>query len=127
MPNPVSFDDPNALITGTAQAVGTLTSAKQFNLQHRGLKVWINISAIGATTNLTVTIRGYDPVTGGTVTILASAALTTTGESTLTVYPSLTAAANVTANDVLPPTWDITAAVAGTNTATFTVGFSKLA
>lgn len=125
--NAVHFDNPQALITGTAQVAGTATSSRQKNTQHVGVKIAINITAIPGGSTLVVTIRGYDPVSGTAYTILASAALNATGETVLTVYPGLTASANLAANDVMPPTWDVTAVVAGAGSATFTVAESMLA
>lgn len=81
----------------------------------RGLLVFVNVSALAGTTpSLTVTIKGVDPVSGATYTILASAAITTTGLTVLRVYPGLTAAANLTASDVIPPNFQISATIAGT-------------
>ena len=81
----------------------------------RGLLVFVNVTALAGTTpSLTVTIKGVDPVSGATYTILTSAAITATGFTVLKVYPTLPAAANLTAQDVLPPNFQITATVNGT-------------
>ncbi len=126
MPNPVTFGASQALLTFAGAAPGAVgASAKQGNTIHRGVKVFINITAI-VTGNLTITIRGYDPVSGTSYNILASAALAAPGFTVLSVYPGIAAAANVAANDNLPDTWDINAALtAGTVSAT--VSISKLA
>ena len=75
----------------------------------RGIKVFVNISAITAGSAV-VTIQGKDP-SGNYYTVLASASLTATGETVLTVYPGTTAAANSVANDVLPRQWRVSVAV----------------
>lgn len=107
-----------ALATLTAQGVGTVTSQPQTNPNARGVEVIIDITTItGTTPTLTVTIRGRDPISGKTFTLLASAALAAAATTVLRLYPGLTAAANLVASDVLPPQWDITAAVAGTTPA----------
>lgn len=109
--------DTGALITLSASAAG-VNGADQINPSRRGLKLVIDITAItGTTPSLTVTIQGKDPVSGKYFNILASAALTATGTTVLTVYPGLTAAANVTANDVLPRNWRVISAIAGTTPA----------
>ncbi len=72
----------------------------------KGVVVVIDVTAIAATPSLTVTIRGKD-TSGKTWTILASAAITGTGTTTLKVYPGLTAAANAVANDVIPDNCEV--------------------
>jgi len=53
--------------------------------------------------------------------------LNSTGTTVLTVYPGLTAAANVTVNDVLPRTWRVITAIGGSTPAvTATVGASVI-
>lgn len=84
----------------------------------RGLLVFVNVSAISGTgASLTVTIKGLDPVSGASYTILASTAITATGLTVLRVYPHLTAVANLTAADVIPPNFQVTATIAGTTPA----------
>jgi hypothetical protein len=99
-----------ALVAAAAGA----QSADQVNLNGRGVKVVIDITALAGTTpTLTVTIQGKDPVSGKYFTILASAALAAVATTVLTVYPGLVAAANVAANDVLPRDWRISYAIGG--------------
>jgi len=108
--------------TGSLPAA-TYVSADQQNLGRKGIKVFVNITA-GAGT-LTVTIQGKDPNSGTYYTILASAALSGNGMTVLTVYPAAPATANLSANDVLPDTWRISAVV-GTNPVTATIGASVI-
>ncbi len=111
---------PPALLNGGTpffgpSGAGTYGSGDLSNPSHKGLKLVIDVTAISGTgPSLTVTILGKDPVSGKTWTILASAALAATGTTVLTVYPGLPATANVSANDVLPPVFQIQAVVAGT-------------
>jgi len=115
------------LISESAAASGTYPSGDQINTNAHGVKVYLNISAIGASVTVTVTIQGKDPVTGTAYTLLASVAKATTGFTVLTVYPGLTAATNAVASDVLPHTWNVIAVVADTTgTPTFTVSCSYL-
>lgn len=112
---PVANIDTGALINVSNVGVGSAQSADQTNLSGRGVKVAINITVItGTSPTFTVTIQGKDTTSGNYYTILTSAALNATGLTILTVYPGLTAAANVTASDVLPRTWRVTSTVAGT-------------
>lgn len=105
-------------VTALAAAAVGANGADKVNLNARGLKLVIDITAItGTTPTLTVTIQGKDPVSGKYFTILASAALNAAATTVLTVYPGLTAAANVTANDVLPRDWRVIYAIGGTTPA----------
>lgn len=103
-----------ALQTHAAAGAGTTQSADQTNYNARGLHVTVDITATGGTPTLTVTIEGKDPTSGKYYTILASSALASTGTTILRVYPGLTAAANVTANDALPRVWRVKSVIAGT-------------
>lgn len=120
---PVNFDISSSLFPAGVQPVGTYNSADQGNLVRRGVKLTIDVTAI--TGSLTVTIQSKDPVSGKYTTLLQSAALAGVGTTTLTVYPAIAAVANVSASDVLPATWRVSAVVAGTNV-TATVGASLI-
>lgn len=119
--------DTGALITHTAASAGT-NSGDQTNFNGRGLKLVIDVTALtGTTPTLTVTIQGKDPVSGKYYTILVSAALAAVATTVLTVYPGLTAAANLTAVDILPRTFRILTAIGGTTPAvTATIGASVI-
>jgi hypothetical protein len=109
-----------------AAGLGT-TNIDRSNLNRRGLQLVIDITALtGTGPTLTVTIQGKDPTSGKFYTILASAALAAVATTVLRVYPGLTAAANLTANDVLPREWRVVATIAGTTpavTATIAANF----
>lgn len=124
---PTTNADFGALLT-LAAASANVNSPDQLNPARRGVKVVVNITAItGTTPTLTVAIQGRDQASGQYYTILASAALNATGTTVLTVYPGLPATANVSANDVLPPTWRISATIGGTTPAvTATIGASVI-
>lgn len=106
-----------ALLT-LAAASASVNSNDQTNLNGRGIKVVVDITAISGTTpTLTITIKGKDPTSGKYFILLASAALSTVATTVLTVYPGLTASANVVASDVLPKTWRVEAVITGTTPA----------
>lgn len=112
-----SNTDTGALITHTAASAG-VNGSDMLNLNGRGIKLVIDITAItGTGPTLTVTIQGKDPTSGKYFTILASAALGAVATTVLTVYPGLTAAANVAANDILPRSWRVITAIGGTTPA----------
>lgn len=124
---PVANSDTAALITHAAASAG-VNGADQDNLSARGLKLVIDITAItGTGPSLTVTVEGKDPVSGKYYPLLVSAALTAVGTTVLTIYPGVVAAANLAANDVLPKTWRVKSAIAGTTPAvTATVAASLI-
>ena len=111
-----------------AGATLTTNSADQTNPCARGVKVGVNITALGGTVpTLTITIQGKDVASGQYYTILGSAALATTGFTVMEVYPALIAAANLIAGLTLPRTWRVLATIAGTApVVTATVGASLI-
>lgn len=104
----------NALITHSAASAG-VTGIDGDGYEHKGILLYINISAISGTSpTLTVTLKGKSPVSGAEYTILASAALSAPGLTVMKVYPGLTAAANLAANDILPAIWRVDSVIGGT-------------
>ena len=92
------------------------------NMNGRGVKVVIDVTAASATPSVVFTIQGKDTVSGKYYTILASSAITGTGTTVLTVYPGLTASANAVANDILPRDWRVIATHADADSITYSVG-----
>lgn len=88
---------------------------------HRGLHLIIDATAFAATPSVVFTIQGYSPLGDDYYTILASAAIVTSGTTVLRVYPGLTASANVTANDVLPLNWRVSAVAGDADSLTYSV------
>lgn len=98
------------LTNASAGATGTNLNATQY----RGIMVFVNVTAItGTSPTLTVSIKGQSPQ-GVDYTILTSAAITATGQTVLTVYPSLPASANVTAQSTIPCAVHVDYAIGGT-------------
>lgn len=88
---------------------------------HRGLHLVIDATASAATPSVVFTIQGYSPLGDDYYTILASAAVTGAATSVLRVYPGLTAANNLVANDVLPPLWRVIAVHGDSDSLTYSV------
>src|SRR4051812_34952086 len=86
--------DLGAIITGTAQGAGTVTSGDLNNPTCKGVRVTIDITAKSGTIDVVATIYSKDPASGKYQTLLASASLTGTGTTFLTVHTDLTDAAN---------------------------------
>lgn len=100
-------DNRSALLLASAARTETVATGDQSNTQHRGAIVVIDVTAASDTPSVVATIQGKDEVSGKYYTILASAAITGTGTTVLRVYPGLTVASNLVANDVLPSTWRV--------------------
>lgn len=102
-------------------ATTTQTSPDLTNENGKGVKVWLDTTAIG-TGSVTLSILGKDPASGKYVTLLAGAAVTTNTTNQYTVYPGAPATANVSANDLLPKTFQVKVTANNANAATYTVG-----
>lgn len=117
-----NFDLSNGL-TLSAAGTGTFNSGSFLNPNGRGIILGIN-STINAGSYL-VNLQGQDVASGVWYTLASTAAIVSAVFQTLTVFPGLTAAANVTINGVLPRTWRIQAVVT-TGPITATVGASVM-
>jgi hypothetical protein len=85
------------------------------------LTLVIDVSATDATPSVVFDIDFVDPLSGNSVTILASAAITSTGTTILHVGPGLSASANAVAETILPTRVSITATHADTDSITYSV------
>lgn len=109
-----------SLLAQAAQAATTATP-DQTNVGARGVKVFVNITAIG-TGSITVQIQGKDPASGVYYNLLASAALIANGFTVLEVYPGIAAVANLAANLSLPRVWRINVVSNNINPVAYTIG-----
>lgn len=90
--------------------------------RYRGLIVVTDLTAFTTAASLTVSVLGRDPLSGKTFTLLASAAITAVGTNVLKVGRGLTAAANLVANDLVPPHLRVFADLGNANSHTYSVG-----
>lgn len=105
----------NTSIVTLAGASANGQSAVLCNPQHRGLTLFVNITAAGGTTpSITFTINAVDPMSGALVPMLVGQAITAPGEQMLQIYPGIAVTANGSANAVLPSQFRITWAITGT-------------
>lgn len=108
-----------------ASAARTATPNSQqisVNGRYSGLVLVVDMTAVTATGTVTVKVEGVDPTSGKTFLLLTSTALAAVATTVLRVRPSLTAAANLTVNDVLPPTILVTATHGNGVSMTYSVG-----
>jgi hypothetical protein len=99
----------NFVLLASGAVTANSNSFDAVNYNSKGLKLFIKTGAFGSGASaITVTIQGKDPVSNSYYTILTSASLTASTFTVLSVYPGLAVTANVSANDVLPRTWNVT-------------------
>lgn len=108
-------------VLASAARTASVDSDTFSNDGYKGVIVVIDVTAAAATPSVVFTIQGYSPLGNDYYTILASAAVTGTGQTILRVYPGLTAAANTHANDILPPQWRVNAVAADADSLTYSV------
>lgn len=89
--------------------------------EYAGLHLILDVTAVTATPAVTVTVAGVDRVSGKTYTLLASAAVATVTTTVLRIAPGLTAAANLTVNDSLPPVFRVTVTHGDADSATYSL------
>lgn len=116
----------NVQVLASAARVASENSPDMLNGYGKGLHLVIDMTAVTATGAVTFTVQGKDEVSGKYYTLLASAALAAVATTVLRVYPALTAAANLTANDVLPRTWRVIATHGNAVAMTYSVGASVI-
>lgn len=102
-------------------ATTTQTGPDLTNHNCRGVKIVLDTTAIG-TGSVTISIQGKDATSGKYYTILTGAAVVTNTTNVYTIYPGITAAANVSVSDVLPRTWRVVVTANNANPASYTVG-----
>lgn len=111
----------------SAPRTATINSATQYNQYGaRGVRVFINTTAIVSSPSVVFTIEVLDPFSGVATAILTSAAIVGTGHTVLTVYPGATVAAGVTLSTTLGSRWRVTATAGNANSITYSVGYSLL-
>lgn len=124
---PVGTNTPEGLIFPSLQrAAATYVSDEIFNPNCKGVRLYINRTAMTGTA--AVSVEGRDPVTDTwfVITGATTAALTTAIGTTLTLYPGITAAAGsaTTSTEVstfLPCSWRVKIIVA-TDVTTLSIG-----
>lgn len=120
--------DLGVVITGTAQGAGTQNSGRLYNTSSRGVRVTLDITAVGGTIDVVVNIYTVDPASGVRTLRLASASKTATGTTELLVTPDIAASANLIAQNFLGAQFevDVVNGAGSTPAATYTVGVCLL-
>jgi hypothetical protein len=110
----------------SAARIATVNGSDVNNWRHRGIRLWLDITAVSGTTpTLDVKLQGKDRISGVYVDIpsAAFAQKTANGSDDLLVYPGVAETANRSVSDVLPKTFRVVATIGGT-TPSFTFSLS---
>jgi len=100
----------------------TVQDDTPFYVARKGLQVIINVTSVTATPSVVPTIDGYEEQTGVYYNLLTGAAITATGVTVLTLYPGITAVANIAVSNFLPPVWRLKMTHGDTDSITYYVG-----
>jgi hypothetical protein len=112
-------------ILASAARTASVDTSDQVNAYHRGVRIHIDATALSATPSVVFTVQGKS-ASGDYYTLLASAAVTATGDTFLYIYPGATAAANTIANLALPPVWRVSAVAGDADSLTYSIGAELL-
>ena len=93
----------------------------------RGLRVIIDVTADPASASIVFTIAMKELISGSYISMLASAAVTGTGETVLTIYPGCVAVANSILNQPAPAEWRLQAVAADSDSMTYSASAEYLA
>lgn len=115
-------DNESIAVLPSEARTATVTGDDQKNWAFNGLHLIIDVTAISATPSVVPKIQGKDPVSGKYYDLLTGVAITAVGITVLKLFPSATAAANVTVNDTLPRTWRVIMTHADADSITYSVG-----
>lgn len=111
-----------AVALASAARTATTASADFVNYNAKGVRVRINVTAVGAAPSITVAIQEKDSISGNYIDRLVSVAITTTGQkASLTLYPGVTASPNVAVSEPLPRTFRINVTHANADSITYSV------
>lgn len=122
---PFAVQPQNFTIAPSAARTATATFGPFFVPSgYRGVRLFVDVTAVTSTPSVVLSIKLKDPVGGDySATILDSAALTAaiTAPIVMTVYPGVTAAANVAISNHIGRQFAVTATHADADSITFSV------
>lgn len=108
-------------IFASAERTADENSADFTNDNAKGIKVVIDVTIDPALASVVFTIEGKDPVSGKYYPLLVSAAINAVGTTVLTVYPGVPVVANVTASDIVPTIFRVSADHTDADSITYSV------
>lgn len=127
LPPPPYNVELGAVITNSARAPATVTTAALQNLAYVGVECTYNQTAVTGSPSTTFSIQFLDAASNQWQTLLTNAAVTTAlnTPSTITISPGITAASNVALSLHLQKTWRVSQTTTS-GTVTGTIGCNLL-
>ena len=116
------------LLTSAARTT-TVAGASMTNVNHRGLVIYVVVTAAtGTTPTLAVRLNAIDPVTGNAFVVTTFASITAAGTYAYAIYPTALAGSwTGTLNSILSRTFSVDFVIGGTTPSfTFSAGYSLL-
>ena len=124
--NFVSAAKSGGILAASAARTAAYTGEAMRNPGAVGLRVDVDISAIAASPSVTFKIQKQNQASGAWSDVLASAAKTATGTFSLTVSPSVLAAANAVAQVEAPGVWRVVTTVGDADSMTYQIAYEYL-
>lgn len=123
----MSTNNKTGVALASAARTATATSDTFTNTEHKGIVVYLRVTAAGAGGGLSVRVRGIDPVSRAALEINADPTdVTATGTTTYVIYPGASAGATQSTSGVLPRLFDIVVNAANSDSYTYSVGYSLI-
>lgn len=94
-------------VFASASRTASVNSSTLTSHNGRGALVMVDVTAVTGAASITVTIQSMQTIGNVYRDVLTSAAITTTGQAWLRVYPGITAVANAAVSDLLGRTWRV--------------------
>lgn len=104
-----------------AARTASVATPDQVNRNGKGVRVFIDVTAIVASPSMVATIQAKDEVSGQYVDLLSSVPIVAVGITMLTIYPGITPAANVSLSQVLSRGWRVNLVNADADSITYSV------
>jgi len=123
---PVTSLTADLTVVAAGSHTTTQTQSDQTNVNARGLRVVLDMTDVTASPSVTLEIDAKDVASGKYVSLLTGSAVVTVSTNVYLIHPSLTAAANSIAQNILPRTWRIKATANNSNAGVYSVGASYL-
>lgn len=118
-----SLQKDGIIFASASRTAAAYTSDEMHNPNCKGVRLYVDITDVGAAGTLTVKIQTKDPATGTWVDLAGAVttALAAVATTTLLVYPGITETNNVDVSSHLGSAWRVVATVAS-NAVVFSIG-----
>ena len=124
---PAIFQTVNEVLHPSAAKTASFNGADVENKGHRGLTLFLDVTAVAGTSpTLDIKLQAKDPTSGKYFDVPGAvfAQMTATGQAMLTLYPGIGETADVSVSDILPGLFRFAATIGGSagQSLTFSLG-----